>query len=358
MTVTVKPRPPTVHFAQGGTVLMAGACSRGCLGNEWRRAGDFQTREQPADWVLSPLDAEKCFDRAPTRLTELLPAVPRGRGVDWAMAARKVRDEGAAPSARSPMDCQVAALTALFGAADLPTKPGGSSLELMSTHERRYWRRAAEQADVRVVEDSLTAYMALACLYGARDEDDAVALLKCYSGIDNVDWLNRMARFVHDRTSDNDAGHDFWEPLRPSALAEHLVRTEIHKAPNLLTKTLPRARDYQIVHALTMLGRAAPADQNLWAKVGTTMATYKHIFDWELLVGVAVAVPDPSGIITAVQVVHGPPRRDQSEILAAIRGEVTTDHALRRLWQLYLQAHSRLPVAGRRAAVRAAEIAQ
>jgi hypothetical protein len=312
-----------------------------------------------ADWVLSPTAAEKCFDRALTRLVELLPAVPRGRGVDWATAARKARDEGAALSARSPMSCQVAALTALLDAADLPAKAGDSTSELMSTHERRYWRRAAEQADVKVAEDSLTAYMALACLYGARDEDDAVALLKSYSRIDDVGWLNRMARFVHDRTSDDDAGRDYWEPLRPSALAEYLVRTEIHKDPDLLTTTLPRARGYQIVHALTTLGRAAPTDPKLWAEVTTTMATYRHIFDWELLVGVAVAVPDPSSLITVVQTVHGTPRRDQSEILAAVRGEATTDDALRRLWQLYLQAHSRLPVAGlRRAAARAAEIAK
>lgn len=110
-----------------------------------------------ADGVLSPTDAAKCFDRALTRLAELLPAVPSGRGVDWAMAARKVRDEGAVPSARSPMDCQVVALTALLGAADVPAKLAGPTPELMVTHERRYWRRAAEHADVKVTEDSLTA---------------------------------------------------------------------------------------------------------------------------------------------------------------------------------------------------------
>ncbi|NUT48131.1 MAG: hypothetical protein HOV94_12600 [Saccharothrix sp.] len=305
---------------------------------------------------LSPERGDEEFDRALGALVPRLSELPDYRHRDWASAVHHVVSTPYDVRV-SPLDCQVDALTVLLEAEDLAPADTGSTLEMMLAHEHRYWRQAVRQVGWNIPDTTLNALLVLVSLYGAHDRADAVALLKRHTGADNESTLRTVADFFGLLGESTDSG--FWHPVRPGALAEHLVLTGIRDDPTLLDTTLPHARDYQVVHALTLLSRAAPADPDLWSRVAAIVARHRHLLPFELLAGAAIAVPDPRGITAAVKASHKQLRPDQEVVLSAIAGEIAPEQARRELWSLYLHAYSRLPDAGlRRAAARAAGIAE
>lgn len=119
-------------------------------------------------------------------------------------------------------------------------------------------------------------------------------------------------------------------------------------------RQLPHVRDYQLVHALTLLSRAAPTDKVLWGHVASVAKKHRQRMPFELLAGAAVAVPDSRGIAAVIAAAHRELRPDQQAVLAAFSGQTPSEQARRDLWNLYSQAYSKAQL--RRAASRAASI--
>ncbi|MEU4445456.1 trypsin-like peptidase domain-containing protein [Actinosynnema sp. NPDC050801] len=309
---------------------------------------------------MSPEQGDKEFDRVLDALVSELAALPNYSDHDWASAVGYI---AAVPYAETgmrvyPMDCQVDALTALLEAEGLSPADHGSTLEMLLGHEHRYWRQAARQSGWNVPDTVLNVLLVLVNLYGAQNRADAVALLKRCTGLDDEKVLRFIAGFFDIFSEGSDSGH-FWSPVRPGVLAEYLVLAGIREDPTLLTATLPHVREYQAVHALVLLSRAAPMDVEVWSWVATAVAKHKHVLPFDLLAGAAIAAPDPRGIIDALKASHEKLRPDQKVVLSAIAGEVVPEEARRHLWSLYLQAYSSLPDAGlRRAANRAAGVTE
>jgi trypsin-like peptidase len=288
-----------------------------------------------------------------------LPDIPECAGRDWLGIAQRVAAAASLPdkATGSPMSCQVGALTALLAAGSIGDDGvAQSTRDQLLAHERRYWWRVANELGFdKVPEGLLDNLVALVCLYGARTRADALAVLARYAGRDEPESLGRIAEFlvrILGRTSDA-----YWQPLHPSSLAEHLVVERIHAEPWVIVGTLPHVRDYQLVHALTLLSRAAPTDHALWTHVANVAKKHRQRMPFELLAGAAVAVPDSRGIAEVIAAAHRALRPDQLAVLAAFSGKSPTVQARRDLWNLYSQAYSNLPEAQlRRAASRAATI--
>jgi len=261
----------------------------------------------------------------------------------------------------SPMSCQVAALTALLAAGgigeDIVARP---TREQLLAHERRYWLRVAADFGLqegRGLPEFLDHLVTVVSLYGAHDRADALAVLARYYDKDEPNLLGKIDDLVVQilgRPSDS-----YWQPVQPSSLAEHLVVSQIHARPEIITGLLPYVRDYQLVHALTLLSRAAPTDHDLWAHVAEVATRHRQRMSFELLAGAAVGAPDSRGIAEVITTAHRELRPDQRAVVAAFTGHATTEQARRDLWNFYTQAYSHLPEAQlRRAASRAAGVAE
>lgn len=283
--------------------------------------------------------------------------LPNDAQWSWRSIAERVVATAPPPDAPTPMSCQVAALTALLAADSV-----GCGVVTQSTHdrllahERRYWRRVARDRGFGdAADDAYDNLVALACLYGARTKADALVILARYyrnnepeSLGENADLLVRILGQPRDR---------YWQPLHPSSLAEHLVVKRIRDHPWIVIGTLPYVRDYQLIHALTLLSRAAPTDLALWTHVANVAKKHRQRIPFELLAGAAIAVPDSRGIAEVIAAAYRELRPNQQAVLAAFRGKIPTEQARRDLWDLYSQAYSNLPEAQlRRAASKAASI--
>ncbi|WIX92501.1 hypothetical protein [Amycolatopsis sp. DG1A-15b] len=216
-------------------------------------------------------------------------------------------------------------------------------------------RIAQERRFSNISEERLDDPVALVCLYGARSRADALTVLARYYKTDEPESLGYIAEFlaqVLGRPSDG-----YWQPMHPSSVAEYLLVQRIRSQPWVIEGTLPHVRDYQLVHALTLLSRAAPTDEVLWGRVATVAKKHRQRMPFELLAGAAVAVPDSRGIAAVIAEAHRELRPDQQAVLVAFSGETPSEQARRDLWNHYSQAYSNLPEAQlRRAASRAASI--
>lgn len=302
----------------------------------------------------------RVFVEAARGFAERLPDIPECAGRDWVGIAQRVVASAPLPdtAVSSPISCQAAALTSLLAAGSIGEHVvAHSTRDQLLAHERRYWRRVVndEFGGAKVSDEVLDDLVALVCLYGARTRTDALAVLARYARSDEPESLGGTAQFlvrILGKPSDG-----YWQPLHPSSLAEHLVVERIHAKPWVIVATLPHVRDYQLVHALTLLSRAAPTDRPLWTHVADVAKKHRQRMPFELLAGAAVAVPDSRGIAEVIAAAHDELRPDQHAVLAAFRGKTPTEQARRDLWNLYSQAYSNLPEAQlRRAASRAASI--
>ena len=309
---------------------------------------------QLASEPLSTEQQVRVFIEAVCGFARRLPDIRDCAGRDWPSIGQRLAASAPLPdtATSSPMSCQVAALTALLAAGSLGDDVvAQSTRDQLLAHERRYWLRVAHELGFDKFPEELDDQVALVCLYGARTRADALAVLARYANRDEPESLGRIAEFlgrILGRPSDG-----YWQPIHPSSLAEHLVVERIHAQPWVIVGTLPHVRDYQLVHALTLLSRAAPNDQVVWTHVANVAKKHRQRMPFELLAGAAVAAPD-SRVIAAA---HRELRPDQLAVLAAFSGKTPSEQARRDLWNLYSQAYSNLPEAQlRRAASRAASI--
>lgn len=313
--------------------------------------------------VAKPLTADqqiKVYIEAVRGFAERLPSIRECAGQDWTGIAQRLA--ASSPlydrTSGSPMACQIAALTGLLAAGAVGDDiVAQSTRDQLLAHERRYWLRTAHEflGVDKLPEGLLDDLVALVCLYGARTRADALAVLAHYAKRDEPESMGRIAEFLARLLGHPSDG--YWQPVHPSSLAEHLVVERIHAQPWVIIGTLPHVRDYQLVHALTLLSRAAPTDKVLWGHVASVAKKHRHRMPFELLAGAAVAVPDSRGIAAVIAEAHRELRPAQRAVVAAFSGKTPSEQARRELWNLYSQAYSNLPEAQlRRAASRAASI--
>lgn len=310
---------------------------------------------------IEPLSTERqvrVFVEAVRGFAARLPSIRECAGRDWSGIARRVAASAELPDTvdGSPMSCQVAALTALLAAGSIGDEVvDQSTRDQLLAHERRYWQRVAQETGYEFPEWALDDLVALVCLYGARTRADALAVLARYASSNEPESLGHIAELlgrILGRPSDG-----YWKPVHPSSVAEHLVVERIRAQPWVLVGTLPHVREYQLVHALTLLSRAAPTDTVVWGHVADVATKHRQRMPFELLAGAAVAVPDSRGLAVVIAAAHRELRPDQRAVLAAFSGATPSEQVRRDLWNLYSQAYSNLPEAQlSRAASRAASI--
>ncbi|MFE1555439.1 hypothetical protein ACFW6V_10645 [Streptomyces sp. NPDC058734] len=139
--------------------------------------------------------------------------------------------------------------------------PGGRRAEdVVLAHEEAYWRRAARAAGVGVHPRIQRRAVAVASLFGARDERAALGLISDLAGMGRStedDWL-RIALWLRDLypPSHSESG-PFWGSLQPDLLAETLVADVLGEDPRLLTDALAERTAEQARQALTILVRGS-----------------------------------------------------------------------------------------------------
>ena len=151
----------------------------------------------------------------------------------------------------SPLLVVVAAYLAVHGDTPMPSTKTELLEELLG-HEQRYWREnAAELFSDDVVPRRVVG---LATLAGARDEDDAAALLRLLPDMMDADAerCRRLARWVNEQYP----GPSWWNPLEPDLLGEHLVAETFTDKPEILAGVLAGEDPGAIVQPLDVFARA------------------------------------------------------------------------------------------------------
>ncbi|WP_283134679.1 tetratricopeptide repeat protein [Rhizohabitans arisaemae] len=146
--------------------------------------------------------------------------------------------------------------------------------EVILTHERRYWRKTAEEHRVGLSDQSLRRAVAAAALCGAGSEPEALALLTRVPGLRDPDEDRRIRvyRWLRDlypppadgsRRTGAAAPGGVWGTLQPDRLAEHLIASVIDELPSFPGELLVGASAGQHHQALTVLSRVAAADHSI-----------------------------------------------------------------------------------------------
>lgn len=153
----------------------------------------------------------------------------------------------------NPLLVVVAAYLSLHTAERLPTSRQGL-LEELVRHEDRYWQRTSGhlQAD----ETLRRRVVALATLAGARKEQEAVGLLRLVPDLadSTTERRSQLARWVAGLYP----GSEWWNPLEPDLLGEHLVATTLQDNPGALGGVLVDRPAEALARPLEVYTRAAP----------------------------------------------------------------------------------------------------
>lgn len=224
----------------------------------------------------------------------------------------------------SPLMVAIAAYLAAQG-EEAPTNRE-TLLDEVLAHERRYWREEAAELGSDV--DLLASLVAFATLVNPESRERAAQLLRLLPDLHDAtaERRNRLSRWVHDRYP----GPQWWNPLEPDLLGEHLVATTFSRQPEVLRGVLTGDDPTEITRPLEVLARAA-ADHPVLSNALTpivggeilrlctvALAQAKSARDVDLLYGKAVTVAQAvDSLLSVVEVdsdlLHGamdlmPPR--------------------------------------------------
>ena len=201
----------------------------------------------------------------------------------------------------SPLNLQVAALTALLQAGPHPiTEPGDRSREdVLLDHERRYWRRTASERHLDYQPDTLELAVAAATLLGASTEQEATATLARVPSLQDQSHDARLAvaRWIADLYP---TAHDqYWGSLQPDELGDRLIVDAAASSPGLVPQLVGRASDTQATHALVLLARVLPRKRSL---IGQGIALLSGAFERLSLIALTVAsqAKDPEPLTESV----------------------------------------------------------
>jgi hypothetical protein len=132
-------------------------------------------------------------------------------------------------------------------------------------HERRYWQQASGAGVDLTVRSRVVA---VACLFPARDEDDAAELLRRVPDLRDQpeDGRRTLARWLNQLYPTNSG---YWGSLQPELLAERLALEEVRECPALCAET-STLRPEQLRQMLALLSRATgrqPRDQQVLSEL-------------------------------------------------------------------------------------------
>lgn len=143
-----------------------------------------------------------------------------------------------------------------------------SAEEVILDREELYWVRAAESADVDLVDDTLRLVVAAAALYGSGSLTQGgaaewLASLPGMGGLGN-DQARRTANWLRDlypAPGGHQPAGSYWGLLQPERLAEYLIADQLRGGTELLTAFSTQCSAEQAGHALSILaeiGRRHP----------------------------------------------------------------------------------------------------
>jgi tetratricopeptide (TPR) repeat protein len=140
-------------------------------------------------------------------------------------------------------------------------------LDALLGHEMRYWEHSAVRAGLGNLSPVvLRRAVAVACLFGAVDEDEGEKVLRRVPELRNDESRRRdVARWLRQLYP---AYSGYWGSLQPELLAEKHVIEQLTEQPDLI-QNLPELRTGQAHQMLTVLSRGAtyqPAGQVLLKK--------------------------------------------------------------------------------------------
>ncbi|MGW5127384.1 AAA family ATPase [Streptomyces sp. NPDC004069] len=209
--------------------------------------------------VVAPEDRTRAYQEATEDLSRALARVP---GVPPTRTFPLPPSGALLPGAEdtSVLALHAAALVALLqqgpGAVGAPS--GEHVWDTLLRHERRYWRRAAEDHRLDLREEILDSAVTCTVLCLPADEPEARALLAHIPGLHDQPHdirlrVGSLLRHLYPGQTD-DAGP--WSPLQPDRLAEHFAVATLRAEPRLLRALLAAGSDAQIEQAFTVLSRA------------------------------------------------------------------------------------------------------
>jgi transcriptional regulator with XRE-family HTH domain len=201
-----------------------------------------------------------------TDLFDAAAAAAAGRiGTTVAVRSRALaplRDALAGDRYTHPLMVIIVAFRGVYGGDELVPFSRGELLAGLLRHEQRYWRAQAAAEEVDGSDELFRRVVALATLAGAGSEREAVDLLRLVPDLKTnpSSELHDLARWVHALYP---TGPDWWNPLEPDLLGEHLVVTTYTGSRDDLevySGAFDRASDRCLVGMLTVCHRIGRAD--------------------------------------------------------------------------------------------------
>jgi tetratricopeptide (TPR) repeat protein len=178
-------------------------------------------------------------------------------------------------------------------------------------HEERFWVSSARAQGLLDGPEGLTVeklrqIIAVACLLGARDGNDALNLLHRVSGVPNSVKIATWIRGLYPPESSNE---EWVGALQPDRLAELHVVKELDHDPELAHRCLTGLSRYQIKRALTVLAHAstelaaaAGLLRQLLVSAEEDLAEVDASHETLTTIAIATDVPYPSTRLARVQV--------------------------------------------------------
>ncbi len=233
-----------------------------------------------ADWrdPLRRPELDAILDAAEVLALEDVPLGPEARGAVWDAAVEAFADR-AGDGAERPEPPEVLAgdlfespllvvIGAYLGVHDPATTPTtrDALIEELLRHEDRYWEETASAfLDDKVLRRRTVA---LATLAGARGETEAVELLRLLPDLAPEAAAERRGRIARWLNELYPSGDNWWNPLEPDLVAEHLVAASFTDQPAILQGVLRRDDPTSLVRPLDTFARAAAEHPDLAAALG------------------------------------------------------------------------------------------
>ncbi|MFC4041021.1 tetratricopeptide repeat protein [Dactylosporangium siamense] len=125
-------------------------------------------------------------------------------------------------------------------------------------HEAQVWLAAADRYDAGLLPDTQRQTVACAALLGAKDEADAIELLRRIPDLHGTDRerRHRVAEWLHAMYPG--VPPQWLSTIEPQQLAERLIFTEIARDDAFTEQLLADIPDHRMARILVLLGTAAP----------------------------------------------------------------------------------------------------
>jgi hypothetical protein len=214
---------------------------------------------------------------------------------------------GTRPKRARVLELHAAALVAVLEWILAPKlKPrvelGGVLNELLQ-HEERFWLRSALAqgliyGSTGITPTTLRQAVAAGCLLGAKDQNEAVALLGRVPAVPKPVML-ALAVWLRELYPPGRDSNEWLGMIQPDRLAERLVISQLGRSEELTQACLSDLGERQARQALLLLGRAATEDEIAERLLRRLLPLVAQVIEdieapLETLVSIANAIPYPS----------------------------------------------------------------